>query len=279
MKFINAVGRFLHITVTPPQIFGWVHIVMLLGVIGITAFMCLKLQNVKDKTFRVICAVMWGVMLFFEIVKQFQYNTSLTDGVLKWNDQYAWHGFPFQLCSTPLFTMPIIAFVKDCKFRDSVIAFTATFAMFGGLVTILYPAQVFHVSLWINFQTIIHHSFQVIFGIYSIAYFRKRWNFKYFLSGIWTFVVMMGVAMLLNWAFYPLTKGAYLSLFYISPYYPCTLPLVSMIYPVVPYIVFLLIYFVGFTLASMIIHWVAVGVMKLNEKITTKRNANKNATE
>jgi hypothetical protein len=59
--------------------------------------------------------------------------------------------------------------------------------------------------------------------------------------------------MLLN-AIVPTFTNDTFNMFFISWKYPCTLPVLSDIYPKVPYIIFLLIYIVGFAIAGFIIY-------------------------
>jgi hypothetical protein len=52
-------------------------------------------------------------------------------------------------------------------------------------------------------------------------------------------------------------------MFYISPYFPCTLPVFSSIYSAVPYPVFLLLYIAAFLIGGGIVYGAAKGIEKL----------------
>ena len=67
-----------------------------------------------------------------------------------------------------------------------------------------------------------------------------------------------------------ITGGSTFNMFFISPYFPCTLPVLSEIYPVVPYPVFLLLYVLGFITLGFIffeiIYWTLWVIRKLEPK-------------
>ena len=66
------------------------------------------------------------------------------------------------------------------------------------------------------------------------------------------------MALILDVSFYRLgfIGDETFNMFYISPYFDCTLPILSEIYKQVPYIAFLGIYIVGFVLAAFIIYMI-----------------------
>ena len=52
-------------------------------------------------------------------------------------------------------------------------------------------------------------------------------------------------------------------MFYISPYMNNDLPVLSAVYPLVPYPVYLIIYMFGFTLAAVLVYAVEKGIVAL----------------
>ena len=225
-------------TMPTPTNYGWFHLMFVALAIISTVLICYFGKNAKDKTFRRIVLISWIIILVLEIYKQLIYSVSEVGGSAVWD--YQWYAFPYQLCSTPLYLLPFVAFMKDGKTRDSIMSFLSTFAMFGGLAVFIYPNDVFISTIGINIQTMVHHGLQIVLGIYFMVY---------------VFGVMLGIAMLLNIVLYHtvmVNNGESFNMFYISPYFPCTLPVLSMIYAKVPYVVFLLIYIFGFILAGAI---------------------------
>ena len=61
------------------------------------------------------------------------------------------------------------------------------------------------------------------------------------------------------------------NMFFISHRFPCTLPVLSGIYPVVPYPVFLLLYLVGFAAVAAIIFAIGKGIVALTQRCRADR--------
>ncbi len=235
-----------------PTNYGWFHLLF----IGIFVSLCvlsvfLAKKRHTEKSFKIVVWVSWAIMFLFELYKQLVYSFKLVDGVPTW--RYQWYAFPFQLCSTPLYVLPIIGCLKDGKVRDALMSYISTFAFFGGFVVFAYPNDVFISLIGVNIQTMVHHGLQLVAGIYFVAYNKDKINFKYYLKAVYVFLITLAVAMILNFIVPSFTTETF-NMFYISPKFPCTLALLNMIYPKVPYIVFLLIYVLGFCLAAFIIH-------------------------
>ena len=136
-------------------------------------------------------------------------------------------------------------------------AFFASFSFFAGLIVMIIPNDVFTSMAGVNFQTMIHHGTMVVLGILIAAYNRRKMNKRYFVGSLIVFCFFAGVAMIINEVVHknfiiPGSNEA-INMFYISPYYPCTLPVLSDIYAKVPYPAFLCIYLLGFTAISGII--------------------------
>ena len=266
-KLIDSLSGWMEV----PTFYGWFHLMF----IGIFVTLCvlsvvLAKKHRTEKSFKIVVWVSWAIMFLFEVYKQLVYSFKVRAGVPTWH--YQWYAFPFQLCSTPLFVLPIIGCLKPGKFRDALMSFISTFAFFGGFVVFAYPGDVFTSLIGINIQTMVHHGLQLVTGIYFVAYNREKINYKYYLRAVYVFAVMIGIAMILN-AIVPNFTEETFNMFYFSPKFPCTLPLLSLIYPKVPYLVFLLLYILGFCLVAFIIHilcMVATGKFKREKKYDEK---------
>ena len=256
---------------TTPGNYGWFHLMFVAIAITAIVLLCIFGRNMKDKSFRRFVLICWIVMVVLEIYKQIFFVTMEVSGdTISWH--YKWASFPFQLCSTPLYLLPFVAFMKEGKVRDSIISFLCTFAMFGGLVVFVFPNDVFVRMIGINIQTMVHHGIQLVLGVFMMVYFRKKLNWKFYLKGTIVFGIVCAIAMTLNVTLYNtvmIHNGQTFNMFYFSPYYPCTLALLGdLIWPNVPYIVFLMIYVFGFALAAAIVfaiqYYIIKGVQKKN---------------
>lgn len=279
MNFFEKVLNALEGTMNTPGNYGWFHIMFLIIVVVATVLLCKFFKDCSDTTFRKIILIGWIVIAVLEIYKQLIFSFEYSNGVSNWS--YSWYAFPFQLCSTPLYALPFIAFLKDGKVRNAVISYTATFALFGGVAVMLYPNDVFIETIGINIQTMIHHGLQVVFGVFISVRYLKELGWKFVLRGLPVFVVFLIIAYGLNIGVYhyfqSIGKDDSFNMFYISPYFDCTLPVLSSIYPKVPYIAFALIYILGFTVIAFIMTYIHVGInqlVSLIKRLTTGKVRN-----
>ena len=260
MNFFESIVHALSARMPEPTMYGWFHLIFLALTIGLTTFLCWKCRDCSAKTFKWIVASAWIVMVVLEIFKQLVFSFNYENGVARWD--YDWYSFPYQLCSTPIYLLPFIAFKKEGGFRDSIISFVSTFALFGGLVTMIFPATVFVPHIVVNIQTMVHHGLQIVIGIFMLVHERKRLNLMFFVKSIYVFGVTFAIAMAINLIVPTFTTDT-VNMFYISPYFACSLPLLDMIYANTHYVVFLIIYILGFVLAAFAIYKIQYGFIKL----------------
>ncbi len=269
MNIFEKIVYFLSAEMEKPPLFGAWHLISLALALALAAFMVWKFKDCDDKALRRIFLIFWLVMLAFEVYKQIVFSMK-SDGVTAtWHFQ--WYAFPFQFCSTPLYLLPILAFAKEGKVRNAVVAYMATFSLFAGLAVMIYPGDVFIGIIGINIQTMVHHGLQVVIGIFLVAHNRHHLNKRFFAWCMIVFSALASLALVLNvvmhHVFIANAMDESFNMFYISPYYDCTLPVLSSIYPHVPYPVFLLIYVLGFALVSLGIYAAEKGIVTLCSKI------------
>ena len=258
MSFLEKIHNLLDYQITCPESYGAFHIVSLIIIAAITFAICKRFGNGSERTERRIALYFWIILLAFEIYKQLNYAISFDEGKFVWD--YRWYIFPFQFCSSPLYILPLIAFLPSCRVREAIIAFLATFSLFAGLAVCIYPNDVYVETLGIDIQTTVHHGSQVILGIFfairrmPLSTFKEKKN--YLLGSVSVFSAFAAAAMLLNIVGYHALNffgiDETFNMFYISPYFACSLPLLSIVYDLVPYPVFLVIYLLGFAFVAFI---------------------------
>ncbi len=254
-----------------PTNYGSFHIISVVLCIAVTVLMCIFLRKISDKKFRIIVGAIWGLMVLAQVYIELAF--SFNNQTLVWD--YDWYSFPFQLCTTPLYLLPFVIFMKDCKVRDAIIMFLTTFSFFGGLCVYVFPNSVFNTPYFLaQVRTMFHHGTQIIFGVYFAIYFRKKMNIKNFLYSLIVFGVLLVIAMAINLIGHAVSTET-INMFYISPYFECELPVLNVIYNIVPYFVFLLIYIIGFAIAAFAIYWALIGGMKLGDIIKGKIKSKK----
>ena len=277
ISLLEQIIIFLGAKMETPTPYGWFHLLGIALIIVACVLAFLFARNVNEKQLNLILGITAIVLVVLEIYKQFTFSYQIETDT--WS--YHWfNAFPFQFCATPMYAMLIACFLKEGKLKDSICAYLATFGMFAGLVVILYPVQIFISTIGINIHALLHHAAMVIMGIVMYVTGRAKLSYKTILKALPVFVVFVSLALLGNhlyWVYlYPITEQV-CNLFYISPYFPCTLPLLGdFIYGNVPYVVFLLIYVLGFTLAGYIMTLLATGFSKLYT-LFKKRTPGKNA--
>lgn len=256
MGFLKFIQFQLQEKIQPYSAF---HIVSFIIMIALCVALCVFCRNIKEKKLSRTLMIIWGVLVFLEIYKQFVFSYSFNDaGEISWH--YSWYAFPYQFCATPLTFIPFIALNKGSNkvsafIKEGMIVFCCTFNLFAGLAIMIAPGDVFETyNLGICVHTMIHHGMQMVLGIYLYVYYHGKLQYWSYLKALPVFGFFLVNAMILNLIVPKFNGGETFNMFFISPYFDCTLPVLSTIYPKVPYIIFLLIYIIGFAIAGFIIY-------------------------
>ncbi len=265
---LKNVFKFLTFEAEAPKTFGLYHIISVAIIIFLTTLLCKNYKNVSEKTERRIVFWTWIVLFVVEAYKQIVYIFALEEDVF--TVDYGWHGFPFQLCSTPLYVLPFIAFLPSGKLREAFVSFFGTFVLLGGVAVCIYPGNVFVETLGINLHTMIWHGSQVFLGVYfNLRRFRSENPpklKKYFLSALPIFIAFVTAALILNLAIYEyLTANAMedtFNMFFVSPYFDCIFPILDLIQAHTPYPVFLLSYILLLSALSFALVYVESWIIK-----------------
>jgi hypothetical protein len=222
MSNIEKIASLLDRTQEVPASLGNLHLSFIIGVLLVSLALCVFFRDSSGRTFRLIIGILFFVMLFGEVIKQTLVPLDYVDGALVRN--YKWNSFPFQLCSTPLYILPIVAFFPECKLRDAAAMYIMTVGFIGGVAVYATPFTVFNTYAFTNVQTMVHHGIQIVSGIYVAAYYRKRISAMMYLHGMAIFGVMLTIAIYLDTVFYDklialgkLNDGTKFNMFYISP--------------------------------------------------------------
>ena len=281
MNILVKLYNFLTTTAEVPKTFGIYHFICVLSIILISVFVCRKFKDCSDEVLRRLVACVWGIILALEIYKQLIHGFSVDEGKFVWD--YAWYIFPFQFCSSPLYILPFIAFSKNEKLRDACAAYMITFSLFAGLAVFCYPNDVFTETVGINFQTMVHHGSQILMGALLAVRYKDRLDKRLFTGGALVFVAMVFIAMALNVGVYHMFVRVGIdetfNMFFISPYYDCTLPILSTVYQLVPYAVFVCGYFFGFILCALLVYSLIIGITHCVKRFAKARITDEIAVE
>ena len=254
MKTLQNILRLMDASMKTPAIYGWFHLLWLGITIAATIILC---RNWKGKERAVI---LWTTItvIALEVYKQINFSFSYTNGI---QFDYQWYAFPFQFCSTPMYIGLLAALTKG-KLHEALCSYLSTFAVFAGLCVMIYPGDVFTDAIGINIQTMVCHGSMVALGGYLLHTGYVKLSHKTLLKALPVFAVCVFLAVGMNEIAHDTGLTETFNMFFVSPYWDCTLPLYSLIHEAVPFPVNLIIYIAGFTLASWIVLLLAMAIHK-----------------
>ena len=277
---MNALEKFIKIMQTEmskPTLYGGAHLLFLGLTILAIVIVCITCKRLSDKRFRIILLAIGSTLIFLEILKQLNFAYDPTSN--SW--EYEWKQFPFQFCSVPMYVMILVASLRECKFRDYLCSFLATFGLFAGLVVMIYPTTILSDIIFRFSQSMIHHSSMLIVGILMYVSGKVKINHKTFLKALPVFVVCVVIAFIMNIIFHSTGNTNSFNMFYIGPYNKCDIPILNSIGAALNIqkpnlhfgnFVFILIYIVGFSIAAYLILLASMLINKINSKFNKKKS-------
>lgn len=256
MTYFEKTIYFLSAEANTPKPFGLFHLLSIAFVVITTLFLAIKYNSCSQKKYNLILFISWIALLLFEGYKEIILAFNFNGEKVTW--KYDWSNFPFQFCSTPLYVLPLMIFLKDGKVKDALTAFYSTFVVVAGVIVYAIPSSVFVERIGINLQTMYHHGMQIITGVFVCVYNRNKISKQNFLSGCAVFLITVFIACILNVLGYYFIDD-YFNMFYISPFYPSSFELATIIKDNIPHLIFVSLYCVGF-------FWLSVGLLLIEKK-------------
>ena len=249
----------MDVSMKTPGLFGWFHLLWLGITVAATVLLC-RYGKGKERSI-----ILWTSLLVIvlEIYKQINYSFSYENGI---TFDYQWYAFPFQFCSTPMYVGLLAALTKG-KLHNALCSYLSTFALFAGLCVMIYPGDVFISTIGINIQTMICHGAMVAIGIYLLSTGYVKPEHKTVLKALPVFAVCVLLAVGMNELAHITGLEETFNMFFVSPYWDCTLPLYSLIHEAVPFPLNLIIYIAGFTAASWIILALCIAIHQRTLKL------------
>ena len=250
-----------------PAMYGWFHLMWLAIMAVAIALICVFRKKISNKAVNTTLIV-WGVVLILlETVKNVLNAFEYIDGVVVW--AYDWERFPFQFCSTPLYVALPAGILRKGKIKDSLLSYLATFALFAGIITMVYPTSLFVPRIFISIHTMVWHGSMAVMGVMVLVTKQVELKWSNLLKSAIVFIIMVLIALILNLCLGQTHPG--FNMFYISPYEVSTLVVFDIIWQKTPYPVFLLLYIIAFTLAATLVFLAAKGIELLSLKIQSKK--------
>ena len=247
MNWFEKILYVLSGTMETPRSYGWFHLLFVGLALTLTLFLCLRVSRPSEKTVRSILLGSWAALVLLELYKQLIFSVSFDP--VRWD--YQWYAFPFQFCSAPLYVLPLAALARRERMRDAARTFLASYSLFAGLAVFVYPNDVFISTVGVNIQTMVHHGAQLVLGFWlGVCLLRQgKLQRRELVDAATLFAVLACIALALNLAA-PLFTDETFNMYYIGPRFPCTLVILSELYALLPYPLFLALYVCGFSLLA-----------------------------
>lgn len=256
---MNEFLHWLQTRMPMPTWFGWFHIMWIIFTIAACTLIFIFRKRISKKGINITLLCLGIVCIVLEIYKQVVYAFHYNDGGNTCTWDYEWYSFPFQFCSTPMYLMVLAAILRKGKVYDSLLAYLATYALFAGLVVMIYTGDVFSKIIGINIQTMVVHCGMFVVGFMLLVTRSVKISYMTVLKATTVFVSMLLIALLMNITWHYCSNiDEEFNMFFISPYYPCSLAVLNVIYNACPYPVFLIIYILGFMLAAAVMMTIAI---------------------
>ena len=277
MNLFYKVLYFLQGEMEEPKPFGWYHLMWLFFVLVAIIFLYMKKKRYSEKQLKLVLGVYGITALVLEILKQliWSFNYDTVTNIVTWD--YQWYAFPFQLCTTPIFVSLICLFLKKSKVRNSLLSYMAFVTILGSISTMLIPDSCFVSDILVNIHTMWLHLGSFVVSVYLLMNGFVKIDKKSFISAIYVFLIFVLIAFFMNVGVYHsgILSDETFNMFYISPYFPSTLPVFDVIYEKVWYIIFLIIYVVALSLGAGIIYFIAKLIKKIS-LVLKKKKVNNN---
>ena len=259
---METLYRILACEIDTPPMYGWFHFLWVGLTVAVIVWFAVRRKAYGDKQLNLALKIYgWG-SLVLELLKQWLWTYNVDTH--EWH--MLWYCFPFQLCTTPMFAALIAAYAKSPKVREWMLSYMAYVTIISSLAVTAYPSTVFVRTLEVDIHTMYLHCGALAMSV--IIWIMKRRSLNRW-HAFYTFLIFVAIAMVLNLVVYNtgwVGDGTF-NMFYISPYYTSSLPVFSMLQPLMPYPVFLALYLFAFLLGIHVVHLISrIGLKKETRK-------------
>jgi uncharacterized membrane protein YwaF len=267
-NFLIQLRELLSATGEIPLPMGALHISSLIALAVALIIFVPIFCRAKDKTVKTICIFFWLALIIIELGKQFAAATSIEEGKLIFD--YSLGALPLQICSSTFYILPVIFLSKKNFSQDVAAIFLCTFSLVGGLAVMAFPDSVFGGTIYTNFQSMIHHSIQILVGVCLGLRYGRRFSKDSFIGAAAAFLNLAAAALAANLISheYFVQNGisSELNMFFISPYVRFVPPVLEGLgIAEMPYLAYLFSFLVLFIALAFILSL----IFKLISKILT----------
>lgn len=227
-----------------PTLFGKYHILSLVLIVLFNIIFYYFVRNKKEKTLLNILNKLGLLMIISEVFKQWFCFKYVFDSQIN-----LWF-FPFQVCSLAMYFAFILVYLKEDK-QNIILVFLATYSIFTDIMALIVPLDMLRIQVPLFIHSFAYHGLIISIAIMAILILKKRNNYN-FRNSIYLFFFMAFIAEIINITSHLLFNDINRepNMFYITPFFKTTQPILSDIadrYGIIPEII---IYLFGITLVS-----------------------------
>jgi hypothetical protein len=265
INFLN----FTHYEIETPKAYGLFHLGFLIIGLAIVITLAIVLRRGGNKQHKIVFLSVSILLIIIETYKQLYFTYVLYDS-------YAWYAFPLQMCSMPIYLCLILAFLKEGKIKRGIAGFVGLYSFLSGLLVVFIPGDCFMSNLSISIHTMVWHLTITFVGLYCLTTGLTGKKLKDLIPAFITFLIVIGFIVIVDIVGYNLlnpegvTSITTFNMFFISPYYTTSLPVLPAIQEI-SYVLFLSCYIFAFTLGATLVLLSSIGLRKLFSKKTKKQ--------
>lgn len=121
-----------------------------------------------------------------------------------------WH-FPFQLCSMPLYLLPVYVTLKEGRLKEIIGTFLMDYSLVSGVAVFLDTSGMFYPIKALTFHSFLWHILMILMSLMLMLEMKKT----HFREATMLFLALALIATMLDCL---LPAKGYINMFYISPY-------------------------------------------------------------
>lgn len=207
-----------------PALFGPVHIMALVLILLANLATGVFLRRLDEEKLLRLLHRFGIVMLVAEVWKQWFCYVYLFSKELN-----LWF-FPWQLCSMAMYVSFLVQYVRG-KSQTAFLVFLSTYSLLGGIVALILPYDMLRPQVPLMVHSFAYHGAMLTEALIAFLILKKRQKKEKpaFLPATVLFLGMAAVAEIINVAAHALLHDPNLepNMFYITPFYPSTQPVLS----------------------------------------------------
>jgi len=271
---MNAFERFLQylnsIRMTTPPAWGSFHLACLGISFALVALFIIQKSRGKMIPENTVFGLYGFVTLALEVAKQLMWSVHFDGGVAHWG--FSWYSAPFQYCTMPMYLCIILCFVKNKTVRSYLLSFLGFFSIVSMVLVMAYPSDCLCAYAVINVHTMYMHCGGFVVAMYVLINRLTDYSVKSVLRGAAVFAILAAIALGMDILVEKsgINCGDTFNMFYISPYYECSLPVLSGIWKKVAYPVFLAVYMFSMCLGATVTLMFACGAAEIKALLLKK---------